>query len=249
MPVITFMSSKGGAGKTTAVFCLADRALAMGMKVTIIDTDPTDFWRGFQEDSQITGAGLPESLRLVTAFNVAELYEAAKTANETSDLVLIDTKGAIERLAITAGTISDMVIIPLKFSGKDWREAIATYTRLSNVSEEAEYKDLYMDYERIKFLWSETEIAIQSNLTKELRQRAKDSNAPVFTTELYRRTALRAALDKGKLFHQLTPEDASDVSKTVSVANCLMKEIVEEIERINEFLDAKNASSLARGAS
>ena len=43
MPVITFSSPKGGAGKTTAACILASMLAEQGATVTIIDADPNQF--------------------------------------------------------------------------------------------------------------------------------------------------------------------------------------------------------------
>lgn len=41
MAVISFVSSKGGVGKTTSAVVLAGELVAAGRKVALIDADPT----------------------------------------------------------------------------------------------------------------------------------------------------------------------------------------------------------------
>ena len=56
MPVITFSSPKGGAGKTTAACILASMLAEQGATVTIIDADPNQF---VQEWAQLPGLPPP----------------------------------------------------------------------------------------------------------------------------------------------------------------------------------------------
>lgn len=242
MPVISCITSKGGAGKTTAIYMLADRAVASNLKVTIVDLDQTGYWSEFEEN----GTELPQNLRFKSATTTDELFDVVAQENEISDLVLVDTRGALDLLSLTAACISDLVIIPVKFSKLDWNEAGKTYKRLLNVSEE--YPLLNMRYERIKFLWSETEVMIQTIVEKDLRQTAAEANYPFFKTAILRRAALRSALNYYKMLHQLTPAEASDVSKVASLANSFLTEVLSEYERITNYIDQQPAATAVSGA-
>ena len=55
MPVITFASPKGGAGKTTAALLLATELTVKGFHVTVIDADPLKWIKSWSKLSDKPG--------------------------------------------------------------------------------------------------------------------------------------------------------------------------------------------------
>lgn len=114
--IISTVSLKGGAGKTTISVNLAVQLAHEGFKVILIDADPnnqnTMKWSGFRAEElpQITTVALtdPQALRK----NIPSLEVNA-------DYVIIDGTPALAELTGTIMLISDLVILPLRSSTWD----------------------------------------------------------------------------------------------------------------------------------
>lgn len=120
MRTLSILSRKGGAGKTTLAAHLAVEAAAGGARVLIIDTDPqaslADWWRSRATDD----LDLVES----PAADLGDVIEAARAAGV--DLVLIDTRPAVEADALQAARCADLALIPLAPSVLDMRAVTGT---------------------------------------------------------------------------------------------------------------------------
>jgi chromosome partitioning protein len=106
MPVVSFVTQKGGCGKTTLALCLAVAAQQAGKQVVILDTDPqgsaAQWWEGRQE-------GGPE----LFAVKGEDIARAVTTAQKSRfDLILIDTPARAEPVNAAAAHEADFCLIP-----------------------------------------------------------------------------------------------------------------------------------------
>lgn len=114
MRIWSFVSQKGGTGKTTLVVHVSVAALNAGVEVSVFDLDPqrsAEQWSelresllGTQEPAVVHGA--PTSLDGMLA-----------AARETdTELVLIDTPPALDKHMIYAAAVADVVVVPTRAS-------------------------------------------------------------------------------------------------------------------------------------
>ncbi len=125
MPVITFASSKGGPGKTTAAGCLASFWAKQGHSVAIIDADSTralSRWHGRAKE-QGTAFG---DLTAIECTDDEAILDTVRSAVASHDYVLVDCAGAAARLLVYASGAADVVIIPAQPGEADLVEAIKT---------------------------------------------------------------------------------------------------------------------------
>ena len=106
MPVISFATSKGGAGKTTSAIVLGTE-LAEGTQVIMIDADPAKRLTRWS-----TLAMLPKSLRVITSQGERFIQDEISDAQSKATFVLIDLEGSASRLTSFAIAESDLVVIP-----------------------------------------------------------------------------------------------------------------------------------------
>jgi chromosome partitioning protein len=108
MKTWAFCSQKGGVGKTSLSIHIAVYAASLGERVVIIDLDPQETakaWhsrRGEDSTPPMVIAALPE--------NLGKVLEAAETLGMT--LVIIDTAGKIDSVALTVIKRADLIIVP-----------------------------------------------------------------------------------------------------------------------------------------
>lgn len=105
MLTISLIAQKGGVGKTSIARCLAVAFERSGVATAILDMDPqasATLWAKRRESEQ------PEVFPTVLPL----LRDALKAAEESVELVIIDTPPKNADVAIAAAKVSDLIIIP-----------------------------------------------------------------------------------------------------------------------------------------
>lgn len=107
MFTIAIIGQKGGTGKTTVAVGLASVAAEAGQAVALLDLDPQTNAANWKDRRAAENpAVLPTPIgRLKQAFEAA--------ANGGADLLIIDTPGKSDSIAIGAAKIADVVLIPV----------------------------------------------------------------------------------------------------------------------------------------
>lgn len=127
MRVISFVTQKGGSGKTTLTFCCAVAAHEKGKRVLILDMDPQATATAWYKDRDA------ESPMLAT-IKSSELHEALTKAGKSGyDFVFIDTPGRDEPATAAAIRAADLCIVPCRPAPGDMKATpptIATINRL-----------------------------------------------------------------------------------------------------------------------
>ncbi|BEV13136.1 ParA family protein (plasmid) [Asticcacaulis sp. DW145] len=121
-PVISFATSKGGSGKSTALIILASVFAKEGGKVAVIDTDPNEtVWRWANKD------GRPANITPYQARNEDLLMDAIDAARASGHhLILIDVEGRASALGNLAMSSATLTVIPVRPSEPDGVEASKT---------------------------------------------------------------------------------------------------------------------------
>ena len=130
MRVITFVTQKGGSGKTTLTLSCAAAAEEQGSRALILDMDPQ---RTAEAWYQTREAATPK-LATVTA---AELPNAIIGGQQRFDVALIDTPGRDEPSTATAIRYADLCLIPCRPTPADMKATpptVATIRRLGKLS-------------------------------------------------------------------------------------------------------------------
>jgi chromosome partitioning protein len=127
MRVLSFVSQKGGAGKSLLTISCAVAAQQDGYRTLIIDMDPQGTAEAWYQDRDA------DTPKLVTAA-ASELPNALDRAREAGfEMVLIDTPGRDEPAVATAIRLSDFCVIPCRPSPADMKATpptLATIQRL-----------------------------------------------------------------------------------------------------------------------
>lgn len=108
--IITLVTSKGGAGKSSLVRSLACHWFNLGLKPGIIDADPQGSINNMHDRKGLVGA-IP--VVFAPEENVVEKIEEMK---EKYRPVLVDTGGFRNRTTIVSLISSDLALVPLKES-------------------------------------------------------------------------------------------------------------------------------------
>src|SRR5215470_8000023 len=132
--IISFASSKGGVGKSTACAAIGARLAQRGEEVVILDLDQNRTVDRWGRKRKITGLTIKAIERDSFTTIFRELREAGAT--NSPDHILIDLAGAREATVLKAIARSDLVVIPAQASEPDLREALVVVSDIKDVGEE-----------------------------------------------------------------------------------------------------------------
>lgn len=215
MTVISFASTKGGAGKTTACILLGT-TLASGVKVAMIDADPASrLVRWSQKGSHST------NITVVSCYNEQKIQTVVNEAKKTSDVVLVDLEGVASRLNTFVIAKSDLVIVPTGDEQQDVEDAIGTIQHVKHDSELAgrEIKS--------SVLFTRTKAAVKSRIAKSLNSQMR-VNVMCFKTELNDRSAFSNLHNTGGDIKSL-PETVGGKEKAIQNAEAFAREVLEQL--------------------
>lgn len=217
MPVISFASSKGGAGKTTAAIVLASE-LAEGTDVVLLDADPA---RRLTRWTRL--APPPRRVHVVTSAGERAIQDEIAAARARASFVLIDLEGAASRLNAFAICESDLVIVPTGDEQQDADEAIETLAQIA-MEGRARRREI-----AAAILFTRTNAAVKSKLEKHINAELRAA-VRTFATELNRRTAFSSLHNAGGGLRQLDPAEVSGIDKAIANAEAFAAEVVDILE-------------------
>ena len=220
MSVISFATSKGGAGKTTACIVLGT-TFADQLKVSIIDADPAHRVNRWAEKGLY-----PKSITVIKCADENKIMDVIETEQEKSDVVLVDLEGVASKLNSYVFSMSDLVIVPTGDEQQDVEDAILTLKQIK-LDSRASRRDI-----PAKVLFARTKAAVKSRLEKKLNAQMRE-NVDCFETELKTRTAYSSIHNSGGSLDSL-PNDVSGVDKAKENAREIAKEIIATFQQSRE---------------
>jgi chromosome partitioning protein len=120
VPIVAFVSPKGGAGKTTAAMLLALGLADEGRRVAIIDSDPNKpmmHWAGLP--------GRPERITVHPAPTDMDLSAAMREARaRNAEWIILDTEGSVRGGMAFVSVRADLVLTPLAASSLETMQAL-----------------------------------------------------------------------------------------------------------------------------
>lgn len=217
MPVISFASSKGGAGKTTAAIVLATE-LAQGAGVILIDADPAG---RLMRWSRL--AALPRRLQAIASGGERTIQDEVARAAAEASFVIIDLEGSASRLSSFAIAESDLVIVPTGDEQQDADEAVET---LAQIAMEGRARRRAVP---AAVLFARTNAAVKSKLERHINAELRAA-APAFATELHRRTAFSSLHNAGGGLRDLDATEVGGVDRAIDNAQAFAAEVIDMLE-------------------
>lgn len=113
MKIISFISQKGGSGKTTCAMLIADALRRMGHKVLVVDIDPQKSAHKWEQRSMVGFPAYPVPVEAASGLEVREFVEWLKKRSHY-DILVIDTPPNMNDTELrTALMVADMAVVPL----------------------------------------------------------------------------------------------------------------------------------------
>lgn len=218
MPVISFSSPKGGAGKTTAATLVATELAHKGATVTVIDADPN---KNVVDWMKLGDA--PKSLTVLGEVSEENIVDLIEAASEKSSFVIIDLEGTASLMNSYAISMSDLVIIPVQGSQLDAKQA-ARQMRLIKGQEKVVKRSI-----PFYVLFTRTNPAITPKTQRHIAERFDELEVPVLTTQLFDREAYRALFSFGGTLEGLADKGVSNLDTAIKNARMLVAELIMKI--------------------
>lgn len=128
MAVVSFVSNKGGVGKTTSAIIFACE-VAKAYDVILIDADPGGRAFRWSETENV-----PARIRSVRSDGPESIEDEIEDAVEKADFVLVDLAGYASMVADRAIMQSDVVVIPTSENQWDAEDALASVRQVQRRS-------------------------------------------------------------------------------------------------------------------
>lgn len=234
-PVISFATSKGGSGKSTALIILASVFAQEGGRVAVIDTDPNEtVWRWAQKD------GLPSNITPYRAFNEEELLDSIDAARASGhQLILVDVEGRASALGNVAISSSMLTVIPVRPSEPDGVEASKTIKAIRAIERATGLEKRYCivinglngairsrTFYDVKATFEQAKIPMAAHLVdREIYRRVLMEGGTIYTMKDVAPKQLKSAFDEAYLFADniaalvgLLPEGAGRATEGAAAA-------------------------------
>ena len=235
MPVISVMSPKGGAGKSTTSFLLATM-LAEVTDVTIIDADPSQPIKAWSD-----GGNTPSTLAVVSDVNEATIARRIQEAARTTPFVVIDNEGIASKTVLHTVSNSDFVIIPMQPSPLDAVQA----SRAVQVVEESQRKiGMPKGYAA---LLTRTNSAVRTRSLAYIQKSLIKNGIPVLKTELHERDAFRAVFAFQQTLQGLKAAHAPNIERARINVGELVAELLETFDALG-LTAARESNAAVAGA-
>jgi chromosome partitioning protein len=205
--VVTVLSQKGGAGKSTLTMQLAGGLARSGRRVAIIDLDP-------QETAMRWAHAAPESMPFPARVmrldaEPGQLHQIIKQAGREADLILLDCPPSIEHLATLAALQeADVALVPVVPSPADLWSTKGVERLILQVQASRKGLKAALVPNRV----------LRTNLAWDVLEVMRDFSLPVLGASLSQRNAFAQSAVIGGTVYQLGragAEAAREVDKLV----------------------------------
>lgn len=184
--IITLVTSKGGAGKTTLARSLACHWFNLGQNTGIVDADPQGSIKNLHD-----AEGVIQKIPVIFAPE-EDVREKIVELSAKCHPVVVDTGGFRNRTTVLSLVASEVAIIPLKPSPDDMVAAIQTYNLIKELNETPERVQNPIKCKLILTMTQQGTI-----IAKHIRQEMESIGLPLLKNEMYQRVAYPETAIKG----------------------------------------------------
>ena len=168
----------------------------------------------------------------MTTSSFAEFDQAAGEA----DFVVVDLEGRATGLAGYAIAISDFVIIPVRGSNPDAKQAFR-HMGLLKTQERLTKRAI-----PFAMLFTQTSPALRPKTQRFIERRLADEGAPVFEAQLVDREAYRAMLSFGGTVAGLAGKGVSGLPAAVANADAFVDELLARLSNGNKPIEREEVA-------
>jgi len=230
MPVITFFQTKGGTGKTTSAFALAE-ILGNGKPTTVIDADRRQPFSKWQKRG-----GEGHRFEIVSCIDEDQIAKTIHDELDRSTFVIVDTEGSGNVTSAKAVALSDLVIVTTTGSALDQDgvgEAVAFVKKL----EKQTGRPI-----AVYILMARQPAAIVTKAKKIAHQQMIDAGLNVFESKIIERAAFEAIFGYSMTLFNLDPKKVRNPHHGYYNARVFANEVLKTLVKLRDGQAAEAAS-------
>jgi chromosome partitioning protein len=216
MAVVSIASAKGGCGKSTIAILLGAEYALDGYKVALLDCDLNQHASTFGKKAKIP------NFSVVPDIGEKEILRALREAENDNDIVLVDLPGGSSTLALKSMQRSHFVLVPMRPSLPDARDAMKTVAQIDDAQELAR-----VPIPRA-LVWTLFRPGFESKVSRHVRKSLEGEGVPVLKGALMERVAFQSMHLTGKGPRQAEPKGAATENVTSLAQEVLNSLRVEE---------------------
>lgn len=221
MYVITLANPKGGTGKTTTSFLLAETIALSGGRVAVMDLDPAAnmmIWKSMRSERGDTCpfeiVGRPPTEQLVTAIEDLE---------ESIDYLIIDLEGTKDQIATFALARTDLCLVPIDGSALEARQAASAINLAKQTASMARQEI------KAAIVFTRSNAAFQTSDEKDVRASLESNSIDVVKERIVSRAAYRRIFRDGKTLEEIEKQAQLEAMKLKTAS--AKRKLVEPISK------------------
>jgi chromosome partitioning protein len=202
LAVVSIASAKGGCGKSTVAILLGTEFAIDGYRTALLDCDL---------NQHATAFGLKATLpnfSVVPNVGEAGILKALRDAEAQNDLVIVDLPGGSSTLALKAMQRSHFVLVPMRPSLPDVRDAMKTVAQIDDAEELAR-----TPIPRA-LIWTLFRPGFESKVSRHVRKSLEGEGVSIMRSALMERAAFQAIHLTGRVPRQDDPQGAAAANIT-----------------------------------
>jgi len=235
MPVISFISPKGGVGKTTAATLLATQ-LARKARVIVIDADPN---RPIASWAQLKGC--PDNITIVSDANQETILDRIEEAQGEAPFVVVDCEGTASLTVAYAIGASDLVVVPTQGSQLDAKQAAKALSLIKNTERQSRRPIPHA------VLLTRTNPVIKPRTLTSIHEQLRSHGVNLFSTQMHEREAFKAMFSFGGTLENLDRSQVANIDKAIQNARDFAAEVVA-ILKSSQITDGEGVPAPAKVA-
>jgi chromosome partitioning protein len=213
MAVVAVSSVKGGCGKSTISILLGMEYALDGYKTALLDCDLNQHATLFGKKAK------SPNFSVIPDIGEKEILKALRSAEAENDVVIIDLPGGSSTLALKAMQRSHFVLVPMRPSLPDARDAMKTVAQIDD-AEELSAKPIQR-----ALVWTLFRAGFESKVSRHVRKSLEGEGVTILKSALMERAAFQAIHLTGKVPRQVEPKGAAAENVTA-----LALEVMESLK-------------------
>jgi chromosome partitioning protein len=217
------ISSKGGAGKTTASLVLAGEIAFAGKEVILIDADPNrplEAWAARE--------GRPSNIAVVVDESAETIVDTIEEARRRAGFVIVDVEGTATDRICFAVSQSDLVLIPVQGSVLDATEAAKSIKLIRMMSRVTKRDIPYAVF------FTRIPAAIREKTFRDIQVQFTEAGVPVLACSLFDRAAFRSLFSFGGTHRTLQSGQVSGLEGAKDNAQSFGQEVVNYLRKVRK---------------
>lgn len=217
MAVITFLSSKGGVGKTTAALLLATELARDGSPIVIVDADPNfplAEWAGLP--------GKPDNIEVIREADEEGIVDTIDAAQRRARHVIVDLEGRANTRVVNALLMTSLALVPMQGSVLDANQAARTFKTIRTAGKAAR-RDIPF---AAVYTRTPASSRIRSRVATNIASGIEEAGIPALATTIAERTAFKTLFAQGGTLADMTAAQASSIDTARANAEAFAADVL-----------------------